>query len=199
MLAQDRPHQRRTNYLRNLRKAAIICGVGLFGLWCTSLVWDIYYATGDRLLLIGMQKGALGVSYYGGKPSTDVDKAVRESLLAELRAVQWLRTGWNLLPNELWRPSMRSEILLKPEWKPGNVVTYLIIPFWIPISVVTSVAFGCWVWERLNPPPSPYSCSQCRYSLIGNVSSICPECGTPIPPELMERIRTAKQEIGGCP
>lgn len=49
----------------------------------------------------------------------------------------------------------------------------------IPFGVATAAA-----WERKVPaiPPmvSP-RCHQCDYDLTGNVSGICPECGTPIP------------------
>ena len=29
-------------------------------------------------------------------------------------------------------------------------------------------------------PPDPNACKECGYNLTGNVSGICPECGTPI-------------------
>ena len=28
---------------------------------------------------------------------------------------------------------------------------------------------------------SPLDCQHCGYSLAGNVSGVCPECGTPVP------------------
>jgi rRNA maturation endonuclease Nob1 len=31
--------------------------------------------------------------------------------------------------------------------------------------------------------PSPNDCQRCNYNLTGNVSGICPECGTPIEAE----------------
>jgi len=34
-------------------------------------------------------------------------------------------------------------------------------------------------------------CTQCGYSLTGNISGICPECGTPIPDEVKEQLITA--------
>ena len=31
-----------------------------------------------------------------------------------------------------------------------------------------------------RPSPSPGCCRECGYNLTGNVSGVCPECGTPI-------------------
>ena len=36
---------------------------------------------------------------------------------------------------------------------------------------------------RVRFLPSPGRCARCRYDLTGNVSGVCPECGTPIPEE----------------
>jgi hypothetical protein len=37
------------------------------------------------------------------------------------------------------------------------------------------------VYRRLKrPSPPPGCCRECGYDLTGNVSGICPECGTPI-------------------
>jgi hypothetical protein len=44
-----------------------------------------------------------------------------------------------------------------------------------------------WIWGVLclaivsAPRYSPGHCQSCDYNLTGNVSGICPECGTPIP------------------
>jgi hypothetical protein len=37
-----------------------------------------------------------------------------------------------------------------------------------------------------NERPAEGCCRSCGYDLRGNVSGICPECGTPIPPEVKE-------------
>ncbi len=52
-----------------------------------------------------------------------------------------------------------------------------------------------------------YPCCMCSYSLLGNQSGICPECGTPIDPKQIERIRSVnsvstnptRQETGESP
>lgn len=42
----------------------------------------------------------------------------------------------------------------------------------------TAVAYRHWRHPRYPPPPG--CCKKCRYDLTGNISGICPECGTPV-------------------
>ena len=37
-------------------------------------------------------------------------------------------------------------------------------------------------WRDLRRPPPTHLCRACAYDLTGNVSGICPECGTPLTP-----------------
>jgi len=58
-----------------------------------------------------------------------------------------------------------------------------IVPLWLPLAVlVVSIAVLRW---RQRSRGIPEDCNVCGYDLTGNVSGICPECGTPIkPPEM---------------
>ena len=47
-------------------------------------------------------------------------------------------------------------------------------PFFLLPAVATVVLY--W-WDR----PRPGLCRNCRYNLTGNVSGVCPECGTEVP------------------
>jgi hypothetical protein len=51
------------------------------------------------------------------------------------------------------------------------------------IAVAISIAVLIWGYRARPIQPFP-TCPRCRYNLTGNVSGICPECGTPVPPEL---------------
>ena len=59
------------------------------------------------------------------------------------------------------------------------------------IIVVPGVALALLAYEYLisRTEPSHPCCQSCTYNLTGNVSGICPECGTPIPEEQRERVR----------
>ena len=66
------------------------------------------------------------------------------------------------------------------------------MPMWGPFIAVACVALVVWrhsIECFLWPNASPHACGSCDYDLSGNQSGICPECGTPIPPEQMERIK----------
>jgi hypothetical protein len=50
------------------------------------------------------------------------------------------------------------------------------IPLWMPFAGSTALAL--WLWWRDRPYPSGH-CRTCGYNLAGNVSGVCPECGSP--------------------
>ncbi len=61
-------------------------------------------------------------------------------------------------------------------------LSYVRMPFLVPVVIllyhpVRTVITGSWMhrWRRRRN-----QCLRCGYSLIGNMSGICPECGTPI-------------------
>lgn len=54
---------------------------------------------------------------------------------------------------------------------------YLWVPF-VLFATYPSWLMMRWVHKRARPRPG--ECSKCLYDLTGNVSGICPECGTPV-------------------
>jgi hypothetical protein len=56
---------------------------------------------------------------------------------------------------------------------PGSVR----VMFWLPLLLVATATAFLWYRDR-RPPPG--FCRRCGYNLTGNVSGICPECGTPV-------------------
>jgi hypothetical protein len=66
-----------------------------------------------------------------------------------------------------WRPFVRWD----------RSVQHVYIPLWIPCLVVGSAAALLWWRDRRLPTGH---CQKCGYNLTGNVSGVCPECGTPI-------------------
>ena len=64
----------------------------------------------------------------------------------------------------------------------------LIFPCWLPFAL-TALLPALWLWRyrrdrRLRSDGMPH-CAKCDYNLTGNVSGVCPECGTPIPGDLI--------------
>ncbi len=54
------------------------------------------------------------------------------------------------------------------------------VPFWPLLFVLAVPTAALWV-ARPKPLP-PGLCAKCSYDLTGNVSGVCPECGTAVPP-----------------
>jgi hypothetical protein len=54
------------------------------------------------------------------------------------------------------------------------------VPLWfllVPVCALAGIA-----WRHCPRGVGPGCCATCAYNLTGNVSGICPECGTPVPP-----------------
>src|SRR5262249_25058029 len=51
------------------------------------------------------------------------------------------------------------------------------IPMWEPILVLAGLMWWAALWRRRNRQKSQFACARCNYSLTGNVSGVCPECG----------------------
>lgn len=107
--------------------------------------------------------------------------------VSEGRLVFWYRgSDFATLDDEFpsgWRfgqadePSAGVVAPVFDRW-PGHL--HIVVPLWLPFVV------GAVVWitlalrgRRVRPP---LECKHCSYNLTGNVSGICPECGTPIKP-----------------
>jgi len=100
-----------------------------------------------------------------------------------------------------WQIAKSSVITMEDTWLPffdpsgqdarnWNGVPLVILPLWIPFLIV-AIPTGV-LWRRDRRIPQGH-CQECGYSLTGNTSGVCPECGTavnspPASPECGERI-----------
>ena len=65
----------------------------------------------------------------------------------------------------------------------GDRVTRALVPIWAAVVPGASVVlFWAWRRERKRRYRRPDQCAACGYDLTGNVSGVCPECGTPVQP-----------------
>ena len=60
----------------------------------------------------------------------------------------------------------------------------LLVPYRV-VAVAGAILPAIWLWRyrrhrRLRSDGMPH-CAKCDYNLTGNISGICPECGTPVP------------------
>lgn len=63
----------------------------------------------------------------------------------------------------------------------GGLGVVIHLPLWM-LFLLTAIPTAYLFWhDRYRVPPA--CCRKCGYNLTGNVSGICPECGTTIPDE----------------
>lgn len=62
----------------------------------------------------------------------------------------------------------------------GSIRCGCVLPLWIPSAATGVLASVLW-WLGTRRLPSGY-CRRCGYNLRGNVSDICPECGSEVDP-----------------
>jgi hypothetical protein len=69
-------------------------------------------------------------------------------------------------------------------------VVVLIAPAWMVFGLlsIAPIAVTCRILRRRGII-SPTACTVCRYNLFGLTHPLCPECGTPIPAQLWQRLK----------
>ena len=95
----------------------------------------------------------------------------------------------NDLINVLESPHSRPKVELG--WWGGQVV----VPLWIPLLLVAVPTGVLWWRDRRRIPPG--HCRQCGYNLTGNISGVCPECGTAVSKEAGALARSVGKSAGG--
>ncbi len=84
--------------------------------------------------------------------------------------------GWELYslsetPGFNWK---YQSFTLEVAW---GSATITVVPLWILLLLAAIPTVVLWLRDRRYPPGH---CRKCGYDLTGNVSGICPECGTAI-------------------
>jgi hypothetical protein len=75
---------------------------------------------------------------------------------------------------QLLLPTIR-QVRPRTSVSPPRVDWFILLPFWLLLAV--GVVPTARLWLRNGPYPRG-CCHKCGYNLTGNVSGVCPECGT---------------------
>ena len=135
-----------------LKWAGLVVSLLIVVAWAVSVWWflAVWGPIGD---------GFAFVACFSGKLVT----------IVETRSIP---RGWEFRPNV---------DKLELEWMPSYVRDggqRICLPLWMPfLFVVMLTAYLFWRDHRLIPPGH---CQKCGYSLTGNLSGVCPECGVEI-------------------
>ena len=112
--------------------------------------------------------------------------SARHRFLAVELSLMWLMvTALIRIPP----PSLHTqwaEVLQNPYWP------------WLLTMTCGSLTVLAWGWFGQSAKHR-LLCPVCEYNLAGNRSGVCPECGTPVPAEILERLRQPPQPGGRPP
>ena len=74
-----------------------------------------------------------------------------------------------------------NDVGLMPQYRSVSLKTGKFISISVPLApFLPLVAIATAVLWRLDRGVPPGYCQECRYNLTGNVSGVCPECGTKV-------------------
>lgn len=161
---------------RGLKTGAwIIFGLTLI-LWIISVL-GLHFRLGTNSLFI-LGRGSIELSLYTGSSA--------EVATAMTQYGRGFPLGWSHRWARTWRdiPMLALTGLYLPEfWYRGDAgphmqFTLIHFPLWLPIVLVGIPA--AWLIYKDSRRQPPGHCRSCGYDLTGNVSGICPECGTTI-------------------
>ena len=110
--------------------------------------------------------------------------------------LKWIGMGVSLLAGVTWAASLLRGIRVGSSlcWcetlgngmvvvgaKLGGSIRWVQIEMWFVflVALAPTTILWCLDWLHRQGHP-PRHCQKCGYNLTGNVSGICPECGTPI-------------------
>jgi hypothetical protein len=86
--------------------------------------------------------------------------------------------GWRLSPRQSLRKLLYHSVWVPSIERLDPFGLMVRLPLWLPLCALLVPTLLLWRRDRRRPRPG--FCRQCDYDLTGNVSGICPECGTPL-------------------
>jgi hypothetical protein len=176
-----RPHRRCRTTRRARIKCACICAAILsVAMWITSTQFDIFILQDNRELAARANwPRDYGPLDYSGKNAGSWWMGIRDGLFY----VMWRPLDHNgqyrlMAKRTPFEPDWTALPSLRRAWGAGA----LKVPLWFPVPLAL---IALWALKREEKrralKSSECRCMKCGYSLVGNVSGVCPECGAPVP------------------
>lgn len=138
----------------------VVCSAVVTTLWLVSQRFEIFHIS--AMGVIGCSSGSI---FYDSSNLLNVATG-----------------GWHINSTSYW--SLASCFDLPrftwegSPWSNGTGSGYcgIFVPFWCVVSAALFVTGFLWFADRRRLG----ECAGCRYDLTGNVSGVCPECGTAV-------------------
>jgi hypothetical protein len=166
----------------------------------TLFVWAWSYHSSERFIFprweregewifrsandIGVGSGGIGFEQLvAGQPSQCIE-SIREEQLADKRSPHYsYPPAYPDFPWFMARKTFGFSFGHFAEGQAGNRPLIrnfeIIAPLWFP-AILLSVPPSIWLARQRRKRKLRGCCAKCGYNLTGNVSGVCPECGTPI-------------------
>jgi hypothetical protein len=146
---------------RTAKVVCLCCSVLVLVGWSFSLLWSVDFVaradflTGNELRQWGIADGVL---WYGAWHPVSIE--------------EYVSLGWHA-GRSRGGLGLRMPVVHLREFR-----WYADLPFWGLFVFAAFPTTLLWWFDRRRFPPG--HCQNCGYNLTGNVSGICPECGTPV-------------------
>lgn len=178
----------------------LLCMASALSIWIASSLYHVSFLSNE--IFVCCDRGCIRMNWIIGSGSKLPwqAKVVRNYFGAPSSG--WFFCSYSKGEPGLNRPDPGVQLPTFRVRTIGNAPVWyseLVLPLWMLLSLAAvpgAISFLLLLGRRRYAPDH---CYKCRYILRANTTGICPECGTAIPPEQMERIRATEQEIGGCP
>ncbi len=144
---------------RRTQLASLFAAVLMLAGWMLSVRWCGGYYDGERAYVV--ERCAL---------------IVREPCGMEVSMVWYGEAGWTWDEYRDWS----WELPRTNEMSQSSIGRWaeIVLPFWTLTLLAAAPGVLLLSWPRRRPG----TCRRCGYDLTGNVSGVCPECGTKVPP-----------------
>jgi hypothetical protein len=197
----------------------LISFFALLSLWIFSLFYieGVVWEWPDGFIMIGFGSGTCHVAsqYFASeywsmvvnkKEAEDMREVCRLQNKEKAKFLRLAFTGDARIRNRWslqrvcyhWLPSCTSRDEDDGYHHPSLIyrrTKELSLPFWMPITLIAAPTL--WSFWRARERNKRGRCRKCLYDLTGNVSGICPECGTPIPAQVRMEVDSDKTKRGG--
>lgn len=142
---------------------------------------------GECMLLWVVACSAAGWTLYFRKQRPTSRSSIWPLVVIPLVPALWLAATEALDAYQGYVATSNTPIVAMPLWIEVWPLVCVALPlaFWAVISFALVAQAKVW---RLSASLLP--CPKCDYDLTGNVSGICPECGTLIPQDIKEKTAT---------